>query len=137
MTNVTRNQHVSLSCPSEESGIHTPSHSESSHAAFFFTELMCCVFFFRMLRRCLFLLPNTLSSFIHRDRRRLLIGSRRHKSSYFKIVQRLRPNPNQLVSPNGKADSKERSQRKRADSKSDDSCNFHDLSSEACCPYID
>ena len=96
----------------------------------FFTVLMCCVFFFAGLD-VLFLLTNTLSSFIHCNRRRFLVRSRRHKSSYFKIVQRLRPNPNQLVSPNGKANSKERSQRERADSKSDDSGNFHDLSCEA------
>jgi hypothetical protein len=102
----------------------------------FFAELICFVLF-RRLRRCLFLLPNTLSCLIHCNRRRFLVRSRRHKSSDFKIVQRLRPNPHQLVSPNGKANCKERSQRERADSQSDDSCNFHDLSCEACCPYVD
>jgi hypothetical protein len=42
-----------------------------------------------------------------------------------------------LVSSNGKADSKERSHGESCDSNSADSFNFHDLSSEACCPYID
>jgi hypothetical protein len=97
---------------------------------------------FRKLRRCLFLLPNTLSCFIHCDCSGFLVVLMRvrtwwHKSSYLKIVQRLRPNPNQLVSSDGKADSKERSHRESCDSKSDDSCNFHDFFSEACCPYID
>src|SRR6266446_4765156 len=97
---------------------------------------------FCRLRRCLFLLPNTLPSFIHCNSSRFLVfvvevRSRRHQPSSPKVIQLLSPNPNQLVSPNGKANSKERSQRERADSKSDDSCNFHDLSSEACCPYID
>ena len=94
---------------------------------------------FRELRRCLFLLRNTLSCFIHCDCSGFLafvvrVRSRRHKSSYLKIVQRLRPDPNQLVSFNGKANSKERSHRESCDSKSDDICNFHDLFSEACCP---
>src|SRR5260370_13717474 len=102
---------------------------------------MCCVLFRRLIL-CLCLLPNTLSCFIHCDCSGFLVfvvrvRSRWHKSSYLKIVQRLRPNPNQLVSSDGKSDSKERSNRESCDSKSDDSCNFHDLSSEACCPYID
>src|SRR5260370_28828063 len=94
---------------------------------------------FRRLRRCLFLLPNTLSCFIHGDGSGFLVfvvrvRSRWHKSSYLKIVQRLRPNPNQLVSSDGKANSKKCYHRKSCASKSDDICNFHDLSSEACCP---
>jgi hypothetical protein len=102
---------------------------------------MLCVLF-RKLRLCLFLLPNTLSCFIHCDGSGFLVfvlrvRSRWHKSSYLKIVQRLRSNPNQLVSSNGKADSKKCSHRESCDSKSDNSFNFHDLSSEACCASID
>ena len=93
------------------------------------------------LGRSLLLFPNTLSCFIHCDGSGFLVfvvrvRSRWHKSSYGKIVQRLRPNPHQLVSSNGKADSKERSHRESCDSKSDNICNFHDLSSEARCPHI-
>ena len=96
---------------------------------------------FRSLRRCLFLIPNTLSCFIHCNGSRFLVfvvrvRSRRHQPPSPKIIQLLSPNPNQLVGFNRKADSKERSHRESCDSKSDDSCNFHDLSSEACCPYI-
>src|SRR6266436_1915433 len=97
---------------------------------------------FRGLRRCLFLLSNTLSCFIHSNGSRLLVfvmevSSRRQQPSSPKIIQLFCPNPDQLVSSDGQADSKERSHRESCDSKSDDSCNFHDLSSEACCTYID
>src|SRR6266852_8243932 len=94
------------------------------------------------LRRSLLLFPDTLPCFVHCNGSRFLdfivrVRSRWHKSSYLKIVQRLRPNPNQLVSSDGKANSKKCSHRESCDSKSDDICNFHDLFSEACCPYID
>src|SRR5271169_4400004 len=56
------------------------------------------------------------------------VRSRWHKSSYLKIVQRLCPNPNQLVSSDGKANSKKCSHRESCNSKSDDICNFHALS---------
>src|SRR5580700_6098283 len=90
--------------------------------------MLCALF--RGLRRCLLLIHNTQSCFIHCNGSRLLVfivevRSRWHKSSYLKIVQRLRPNPNQLVGFNRKANSKERSHRESRDSKSDDSCNFH------------
>src|ERR1700730_7208295 len=92
--------------------------------------------------RGLLFFPDTLPCFVYCNGSRFLdfvvrVRSGRHKSSYLKKVQRLRPNPNQLVSSNGKADSKERSHRESCESKSDDSFNFHDLSSEACCPFID
>ena len=98
--------------------------------------------FFRWLSRSLFLLPNTLSCFIHCNSSRFLVfvvgvRSRRHQPSSPKIIQLLSPNPNQLVGFNRKANSKECAHDERCDSKSDDSCNFHDLSSEARCPYID
>jgi len=97
---------------------------------------------FRSLRRSLCLLPNTLMCFVHCNGSRFLgfhvrVRSGRHKSSYLKIVQRLRPNPNQLASSNGKADFKERSHGESCDSNSDDSFNFNDLFSEACFAYID
>jgi len=96
--------------------------------------MLCALF--RGLRRCLLLIHNTQSCFIHCNGSRCLVvivevGSRRHQPSSPKEIQLLSPNPNQLVGLNGKADTKERSHRESCDSKSDDSCNFHDLSSEA------
>src|SRR5260370_31851919 len=63
------------------------------------------------LGRSLLLFPNTCSGFNHSDGSWLLVvfirvRSRRHKSSYLKIIQLLGPNPNQLVSFNRKANSK-------------------------------
>jgi hypothetical protein len=97
---------------------------------------------FRGLGGCLFPLPNTLPCFVNCNGSRFLVfhvrvRSGRHKSSYLKIVQRLRPNPNQLASSNGKADFKDRSHGESCDSDSDDTFNFHDLFSEACFAYID
>ena len=96
---------------------------------------------FRGLGGYLFPLPNTLPRFVNCNGSRFLVfhvrvRSGRHKSSCLKIVQRLRPNPNQLASSNGEADSQERSHGESCDSNSNDSFNFHDLFSEACFAYI-
>ena len=66
---------------------------------------------FRSLRRCLFLISNTLSCFIHCNSSRFLVfvmevRSRRRQPSSPKIIQLLSPNPDQLVCFNRKANSK-------------------------------
>src|SRR5260370_41569768 len=91
---------------------------------------------FRSLRRCLCLLPNPLMCFVHCNGSRFLgfhvrVRSGGHKSSYLKKVQRLLPNPNQLASSNGKAESIDHSHGASCDSFYDDSCNFLDLFSES------
>ena len=87
---------------------------------------------FRSLRRCLFLISNTLSCFIHCNSSRFLIfvvevSSRRRQPSSPKIIQLLSPNPNQLVCFNRKANSKGSAHDERCDCKSDYRCNFHDF----------
>ncbi len=94
------------------------------------------------LGRFVFLLPNTPSCFIHCNGSRFLVliakvSSRRHQPSSPKRIHLLSPNPDQLVGFNRKASLKECSHGKSCNPKSDDTCNFHDLSSEAGCPYID
>jgi len=103
-------------------------------------ETLCALF--RSFRRCLFLLPNTLPCFVHCNSNRFLVfvvrvRSRRHQPSCPPKIQLLSSNPNQLVGSDRKANSRKRSHCERCDSKSDDTCNFHDLFCEACCPYID
>src|SRR6266446_5617266 len=90
------------------------------------------------LGRFVFLLPNTMSCFIHCNGSRFLVliakvSSRRHQPSGPKRIHLLSPTPDQLVGFNWKASLKECSHGKSCNPKSDDSCNFHDLSSEAYC----
>ena len=92
--------------------------------------MLCALF--RGLRRCLFLIPNTLSCFIHCNGSRLLVfivevRSRRHQPSSSKRIHLLSPNPNQLVGFNRKANSKECAHAEGCDSKSDDSYSLHVL----------
>ena len=90
---------------------------------------MCALF--RGFRRCLFLLPNTLSCFIHCNGSRLLvyvlrIRPRRHESSYLEEVQLRSPNPTRRVGFSRKAQAIQGSHGERDDSKSDNTCNLHE-----------
>ena len=102
-------------------------------------DVMCALF--RGFRRCLFLVPNTLSCFIHCNGSRLLIyvlrvRPRRHKSSYLEEVQLRRPNPTWRVGFSRKAQAKHGSHGERYDSKSDNTCNPHESFLAHCVPTL-